>query len=82
VDLARAIEDVLAAIPPGGRLGGITIGQPGRPRALIYVGSCPDNTDRLVRDLAKPRGYNVSPVRDLVNLGGSETATLDDPKGY
>jgi hypothetical protein len=80
--LAVAIEAVLASIPQGGRPGGLTIGRPGRPRALIYVGACPDNTDSRLRGLAKPHGYNVSPVRDLIGLGGCRTATLDDPQGY
>jgi hypothetical protein len=80
--LVAEIEAVLASIPPGGRPGGLTIGLPGCPRALIYVGSCPDNTDRRLREVAKPYGYNVSPVRDLIGLGGCRTATLDDPQGY
>jgi hypothetical protein len=80
--LATAIEAVLASIPQGGRPGGLTIGLPGRPRALIYIRSCPDNTDRRLREVAKPHGYNVSPVRDLTGLGGCRTATLDDPQCY
>ncbi len=80
--LATSIDEVLAAIPQGGKLGGLTIGLPGRPRALIYVGSCPDKTDCRLREVVKPYGYNASPVRDLVGLGGCRTATLEDPQGY
>lgn len=81
-ELAFAIEESLAGVPPNGRLGGLTLGKPGQTRALIYVGSCPDGTDRVVRKVVKPYGYNVSSVRDMETLGGFETATLNDPKGY
>ena len=38
--------------------------------------------EAVLREVAKPHGYNVSPVRDLISLGGCRTATLDDPQGY
>jgi hypothetical protein len=80
--LASRIADALASADQTARLGGITIGLPSRPRALIYVGPCPVGLDRTVRDIAKDAGFQVSSVRDLKGLGGVATATATEPRGY
>jgi hypothetical protein len=82
MELVAQILEVLRGINPDGAIGGITIGKPGRPRAMIYVGQCPINPDVAIRNLAKRYGYNVSPVRTLAGLASIATATRDDPKGY
>src|SRR5919202_1632460 len=81
-ELVEAIRLFFALLRQDGTRGGITIGKPRRPRALIYVGSCPEGTDEILRALGKPYGYNVSPVRDPGQFAQYETATEADPKGY
>lgn len=81
-ELASAIRAVFRILNPEGKPGGITIGLPGRPRALIYVGPCPEGTDEVIRFLAKPSRFNVSPVRDPATLIQYETATAEDSRGY
>ena len=80
-DLVGAIRQALEAMPPRGDIRGITIGKPGHTRALIYIGPIGKSGEGPIRDLAKPYGYNVSPVRDL-SFAGTRTATLDDPMEY
>lgn len=80
--LCEPIELLFTIIRPDGKYGGITIGLPGKPRALVYAGPCPVGLDKVVRAIAKQGEYNVSAVRDESQLFDYETATQSDSKGY
>jgi hypothetical protein len=81
-ELVIQIRDALGGIKADGMVGGITIGKPSRPRGLVYVGQCPLNLDAVIRNLAKPHGYNVSVVRSLSALRKFTTASGSDPMNY
>jgi hypothetical protein len=82
-ELVAAIRSVFRILRDDGTApGGITIGKPRMPRALVYVGPCPVGTDEVIRYMAKPAGFNVSPIRDPDQLTQYETATKNDPKMY
>jgi hypothetical protein len=80
--LGAQVRAILVDIPAEQEFGGITVGRPPRPRALIYLGPCGKGVDARIREVVRGHGFQVAAVRDPEKLHVYATASAENPLGY
>lgn len=77
--LELQVSKILDTIPKDAKLGGMTIGHKRKTRTLVYKGPVAADTDKLVRNIVKPSGFNISTIRNEEQFEFYATRTRENP---